>query len=63
MNSEQLLLRLRMPWDGVCPRALTKGSRVFSLSSEGTGRSSQDPNPTPHVDQFELFPEGTSYGT
>jgi len=39
MISEQLSLELGMPWDGVSPRYLTKGRLVFSLASEGTGRS------------------------
>ena len=63
MNSEQLLLKLGMPWNGQDPRYLTRAYRRFSLSSEGTGRSSQDLIQTLHVDQIELFPKGTSYGT
>ncbi len=60
MNSDQLVLRLRMPWDGHDPRTLTKGSRIFSLASEGTGRVNRDEILGV---QLELFPEGTHYGT
>ena len=60
MISEQLLLPLGMPWNGVSPRYLTKAPRKLSLASEGTGRVNLDPVRT---HQLELFPEGTYYGT
>ena len=63
MISEQLELDLRMPWNGVSPRYLTSCFAAFSLSSEGTGRSNLRPLEAIDVDQIELFPEGTSYGT
>ena len=63
MNSEQLLLQLGMPWDGRDPRYLTRAFSRFSLASEGTGRSNPESFEAKDVDQFELFPEGTSYGT
>ena len=60
MSSEQLSLKLRMPWDGYSPRGLTKAFGRFSFIRKGMGR----PNPKPIVAvQLELFPEGTSYGT
>ena len=61
MNSEQLLLRLRMPWDGYSPRVLTKSSNLFTFQA-GTGRSNPEPIRATDVVQLELFPEGTSYG-
>ena len=54
--SEQLLLKLGMPWDGVSPRYLTRAPKKLSLASEGTGRVNPDDS------QLELFPEGTPYG-
>ena len=63
MNSDQLLLELRMPWDGVSPRYLTRVHSNLSLFSEGTGRSNRKPIQMLPVVQLELFPEGTSYGT
>ena len=57
--SEQLSLRLRMPWDGYDPRALTRGSKVISFVRKGTGRTVLEPITA----QLELFPEGTSYGS
>ena len=62
MISEQLLLKLGMPWDGISPRYLTRAPKRFSLASEGTGRSNRESFDALHVDQIELFPEGTSYG-
>jgi len=62
VNSEQLELKLEMPWDGVSPRFLTRGFREFSLASEGTGRSNVEVIRPLVVVQLELFPEGTSYG-
>ena len=59
MDSEQLLLPLGMPWDGVSPRYLTKAPKRLSLASDGTGQ----PNLAPTAVQLELFPEGTSYGS
>ena len=59
MNSEQLLLPLGMPWNGISPRYLTRAPQRLTLANEGTGRS----NPDAPVDQLELFPEGTSYGS
>ena len=57
---EQLELDLRMPWNGVSPRCLTRGSKVFSFLRKGMTR----PNPEPIVAvQLELFPEGTPYGS
>ena len=60
MNSEQLLLKLGMPWDGISPRYLTRAPKRRILT--GTGRPDlqifwRDPF------QLELFPEGTHYGT
>ena len=37
MISDQLMLKLGMPWDGRDPRCLTKAFERFSLASEGTG--------------------------
>ena len=62
-DGEQLLLKLRMPWDGRSPRYLTRVHSVFSFASVGTGRSIGEPVETRLVDQLELFPEGTHYGT
>ena len=62
MNSEQLKLKLGMPWDGVSPRYLTSSSRAFSLASERTTWPVQEPDQTLLAAQLELFPEGTSYG-
>ena len=59
VNSEQLLLKLGMPWDGMSPRCLTRGFVELSLASEGTGRSIGDAEPSI---QMELFPKGTHYG-
>ena len=61
MNSEleQLFLDLRMPWDGVSPRYLTRAFARFSLARERTTWPVQD---APRAVQLELFPEGTSYG-
>ena len=44
MNSDQLVLRLGMPWDGISPRYLTRGRLILSLASEGTGRLIPEPN-------------------
>ncbi len=63
MISEQLLLELGMPWDGISPRYLTRAPKRISLSSEGTGRPSQESFQATHADQIELFPEGTHYGS
>ena len=60
MNSEQLLLELRMPWNGYDPRSLTDAFQRFSLIREGTGRVNLEPI---LATQLELFPEGTPYGT
>ena len=60
MNSEQLELRLRMPWDGYTPRSLTRVAKNFSFVRKGTGRVNLD---APQVVQLELFPEGTSFGS
>ena len=60
VKSEQLRLKLGMPWDGVSPRCLTRGFERLSLASEGTGRSIGDAVPSI---QMELFPEGTHYGS
>ena len=62
MNSEQLVLKLGMPWDGRSPRYLTRGFEILSLSSAGTGRSIEVAAQPLLVAQLELFPEGTSYG-
>ena len=59
-DQRQLKLDLGMPWDGRSPRYLTRAAELFSLASEGTGRSIRD---VPLVVQLELFPEGTSYGS
>ena len=58
MNSTQLSLPLRMPWNGWSPRYLTRGHLLRTLANEGASRSIQDE----HVEQLELFPKGTSYG-
>ena len=60
MNSEQLKLDLGMPWHGVSPRYLTKGSKILSLPSDGASRSIRDAS---DVDQLMLFPEERSFGT
>jgi len=59
IHGEQLQLDLRMPWNGVSPRYLTKAPRKLKLANEGTGRLIRD---VPVV-QLELFPEGTSFGS
>ena len=58
--SEQLLLRLGMPWDGVSPRFLTRAPKKLSLASEGTGRSIQEAISSI---QLELFPEEKLFGS
>ncbi len=63
MNSQQLWLKLGMPWDGISPRYLTRAFAAFSLASEGTGRVNLEPSRPVQVIQLELFPEGTSYGS
>jgi len=60
LQSLQLSLDLRMPWNGHSPRGLTRGSRVVSFVRKGMGRSILPRDP---VTNLELFPEGTSYGT
>ena len=62
MISEQLVLRLGMPWDGRSPRSLTRVAQALSLASEGTGRVNLESFRPVQVIQLELFPEGTSYG-
>ena len=63
MNSEQLVLRLGMPWGGISPRYLTKGSQILSLASEGTGRSIPGPNQT-LVDPLQIdFLKGIHHGS
>jgi len=47
------------PWGGRSPRELTRGAKLFSLSSEGTGR----PNLEDSAAQFKLLLEGGSYGS
>ena len=59
MHSDQLLLDLRMPWDGQSPRYLTKGHKFVSFASSGMSRVEVGAQ----VEQLELFPEGTHYGT
>ncbi len=50
----------RVPWNGISPRDLTRGHRMFSFIRKGTGR----PNPAAiRAVQLELFPEGTHYGS
>ena len=56
---EQLQLDFGEPWRGLSPRYLTRAHSMFSLASEGTGRV----NLAPDVNQLELFPEGTPYGS
>jgi len=48
-----------MPWDGYDPRSLTKAAIEFSVTASGTRRVES----YELVEQLELFPEGTSYGT
>ncbi len=60
LDGDQYLLNLRMPWNGYDPRSLTRGSRIFSLASEGTGRVNMDES---EGAQLELFPEGIPYGS
>ena len=62
MNSEQLQLDLRMPWDGYSPRSLTRIAMNFTFRA-GTGRVNRESFETPDVLQLELFPEGTHYGS
>ncbi len=63
MKSEQLLLELGMPWDGISPRYLTRAFRKLSLASERTTWPVME-LPQPFLAaQYELFPEGTSCGT
>ena len=59
MNSDQLALKLGMPWDGISPRYLTRAPQRRKLANEGTGRSIQ----TSDVAQLEMFPEGTPNGS
>jgi len=58
-DGEQLSLKLKMPWEGVSPRYLTKGHSALSLASDGAPRPIRNANGL----QLELFPEGTSYGS
>ena len=60
MNSVQLELRLRMPWNGYDPRALTRARKFFSFVRKGTGRLNLE---RIQAVQLELFPEGTHYGS
>ena len=57
---DQLELDLRMPWDGFDPRALTKGSIMFSFLRKGMTRPDLEAN---EAVELELFPEGTHYGS
>jgi len=57
MNSDQLLLNLRMPWDGRSPRSLTRVALARRFATGGTGRSIGEQF---HVDQLMLFPEERS---
>ena len=59
-EGEQLVLRLRMPWDGRSPRSLTKGSELLSFVRSGTGRANLGP-----IDgvQLDLFPKESPYGS
>ncbi len=61
MNSEQLQLDLRMPWNGYDPRTLTRVALEFTFRA-GTGRVNRDESGDGSV-QLELFPKGTHYGT
>ena len=59
MNSEQLELelddvRVRIPWDGVSPRMLTKCGKLFSLKA-APARGSIGNAP----DQLTMFLKGT----
>ena len=59
MNSEQLLLRLGLPWDGRTPRSLTRVALAATFQA-GTGRLNHDfSDPA----QLELFPEENPYGS
>ena len=59
---EQLPLKLGMAWNGVSPRYLTGAYARFSLDRERTTWPVLELPQTLHAAQFELFPEGTSYG-
>ena len=52
------MLDFKLPWNGISPRYLTKGSRILRLAPEGTGRPMVEANVP---GQLELFPEGTSF--
>ncbi len=60
VHSDQLVLKLGMPWDGISPRYLTRAPKRLSLASEGTGRL--DPVRI-HAVQLQLFPEEISNGS
>ena len=52
LNPCQLQLDLRMPWNGVDPRYLTRAAKAFRLAPEGTswpdrGRAQAGPNNDP----------------
>ncbi len=62
MNSDQLRLELRLPWDGYSPRSLTKAAERFTFQA-GMGRLNRVLIPFEEAVQLELFPEGTHYGS
>ncbi len=64
MNSDlfQLELKLGMPWNGYSPRSLTRIAKILTFQA-GTGRSNLGTFEAIDVDQIELFPEGTPYGS
>ncbi len=62
MNSEQLELKLALPWNGRSPRSLTRVANLFTFQA-GMGRLNRVFIPLEEAVQLELFPEGTHYGS
>ena len=59
MNSEQLQLDLRMPWDGHSPRFLTKGATIVSVTASGASRVER----YEFVEQLRLLLKGAFDGS
>jgi len=51
---EQLLLALRLPWDGVSPRLLTAAYLNSTFRAEGMGRLDQDASHVGDIEQESL---------
>ena len=59
-DSEQLELRFpAWPWQGRPVRELTRGANLYTFTARGAPADTS----CEIVEQLELFPEGTPYGT